>query len=56
VPIVTIALLYPASTIQGIANPEGEAILNGFNLALASINSDPLILANYELRGKTADT
>lgn len=56
VPVIKVALLYPKTDSNGNKYHHGQAILNGFNMALREINSNPIVLSKYQLSAVALNT
>jgi ABC-type branched-subunit amino acid transport system substrate-binding protein len=56
VPIIQLGLLYPGHDNEGNTLNLGTEILNGFDLAVETINKDPNLLSGYMIEGIHIDT
>jgi len=56
VPVIKVALLYPKTDANGNKYHHGQAILNGFNMALNEINGNAVVLSKYQLSAVALNT
>ena len=56
VPIIQLALLYPALNNEGVLQGLGTEVRQGFDLAISEINSSPTLLSGYLIQAFYVDT